>query len=175
MDNLNIIHAEGVIPWFHDLNVGLIMAAEEIETMRSALETCLRLRFCRISGCSAMFLVCKSCDRGQRYCSPQCRHLGRLQQRREANSRYQRTERGRVAHLHRQRIYRRKRFPVSVTDHGSRYILQPSGKIHPAPPQCVVCLRRSHWIDPFDQVSPRLWKRLTRRRTGECSKNFSSS
>jgi hypothetical protein len=172
MDTPNIIHAEGVSPWFPDLNARLIMAGEGIEIMRFAPENCLRLRFCHISGCRAMFFVCKSCDRGQRYCSPQCRQLGRLQQRREANSRYQRTERGRVAHLRRQRIYRQKRFTPSVTDQGSLYVAQTSSRVHPIPSRCAICQKESHWLDPFDQISPRLWKRVTRGWGGQSSKKY---
>jgi hypothetical protein len=30
----------------------------------------LRLRFCARTACRAAFTICVSCDRGQRYCSP---------------------------------------------------------------------------------------------------------
>ena len=33
----------------------------------------LRLRICRNSGCLSMFWICSCCDRGQRYCSAECR------------------------------------------------------------------------------------------------------
>src|SRR5215510_5158817 len=32
-----------------------------------------RQRFCLASGCGAMFFICPHCDRGQRYCSDNCR------------------------------------------------------------------------------------------------------
>jgi hypothetical protein len=138
--------------------------------MRSAPDKCLHIRFCRASDCGAMFFVCKRCDRGQRYCSPNCRQLVRRQQLRVANSRYQRTERGRLAHLRRQRIFRQKRSAESVTDQGTPVVIQASCKLPPVSPRCVVCLFRTDWIDPFDQLYSRRWRKFTRRQTGARSK-----
>lgn len=161
-----------MIPCLPDLTVGLIMAAEGTEIMRSAPEICLRLRFCLVPECRAMFFVCKRCDRGQRYCSPQCRKAGRCQQRREANSRYQRTERGLLAHLLRQRIYRQKRSTTTVTDQGSLSLAQTGPKLHPIPSRYAICQKERHWIDPFDQISPRLWKRVTKGWGGQSPTNY---
>jgi len=42
----------------------------------------LRLRFCAHAACRAAFTICVSCDRGQRYCSPDRRLEVRRRQRR---------------------------------------------------------------------------------------------
>ena len=57
-------------------------------------EVILRQRVCRGSGCQAVFWICQHCDRGQCYCSPACRSQARLQQRRSANCRHQRSPEG---------------------------------------------------------------------------------
>ena len=106
-------------------------------------------------GCGALFWVCSHCDRGQCYCSQACREEARRQQRRAANRRYQRTEPGRQAHLLPQRAYRHRQSQSCVTDHGSRSITATSVVIPPGPPRCVICGRRSHWIDPFHRFRPR--------------------
>ena len=59
------------------------------------------------------------CDRGQRYCSVACRPQARLQQRRCANCRHQRSPEGRLDHRDRQREYRRA--PGASARDGSRF------------------------------------------------------
>ncbi len=83
-----------------------------------AAEVILRPRVCR---CGTTFYICRSCDRGQRYCSEHCGQKARREQRREANRRYQQSLEGRLDHRDRQRVYRqRRRSPEeSVTDQGS--------------------------------------------------------
>ena len=66
-----------------------------------------------------MFFLCSSCDRGQRYCSFECRRLARLRQHRAANRRYQQSPEGRLDHRDRQQQYRQRRCRASVTDQGS--------------------------------------------------------
>ena len=143
-----------------------------IEMITSMPENSLRLRFCRASDCGALFFVCKHCDRGQRYCSQRCRQEVRRQQRRAANSRYQRTERGRLAHLRRQRTYRQKCSEALVTDHGSHGTASTALKLHSDPPRCMVCQQENHWISPFDEISPRRWRLLTRIWGGASPKNY---
>ncbi|MDA2924032.1 hypothetical protein MYX65_05145 [Acidobacteria bacterium AH-259-L09] len=77
-----------------------------------------RQRFCRAQGCGALFWICRSCDRGHRYCSPPCREKARRQQRREANRRHQQSPEGRLDHRDRQRAYRHRRTRARVTDQG---------------------------------------------------------
>lgn len=86
-------------------------------------EAILRQRVCRGRECHAVFWICQHCDRGQCYCSPACRAQARLEQRRRANCRHQRSPEGRLDHRDRQREYRRRRAqraaPARVTDQGS--------------------------------------------------------
>jgi len=58
--------------------------------------------------CGATFGVCRSCFRGQRYCSDSCRTQARAEQRRESNRRHQRSPEGRDNHRDRQRDYRKR-------------------------------------------------------------------
>jgi len=142
--------------------------------MLSTHENCLRMRFCLASDCGALFFVHKHCDRGQRYCSVRCRQESRRQQRRAANSRYQRTEPGRFAHLRRQRIYRQKCFRPSVTDQGCHIPAPPAPKCNPVPHRCIVCQQVSRWIDPFDDISPRKWRQLIRLWVGTSPEKYVS-
>lgn len=69
-------------------------------------ELVLRLRACVL--CHALFFICRSCDRGQRYCSVWCRFWAWREQRRQANRRHQRSRDGRADHRDRQRAYRKR-------------------------------------------------------------------
>ncbi len=53
-------------------------------------------RLFRCDDCDRSASICRSCDRGQRYCSRDCARQARLKAHREANRRYQATARGRV-------------------------------------------------------------------------------
>jgi hypothetical protein len=117
----------------------------------------LRQRQCRGEWCGAVFYVCRSCDRGQRYCSEQCREKSRREQRRAANRRHQRSDEGRLDHRDRQREYR-LRLVGRVTDQGSggeacsptlrsltEWPFEPvAGAVF-----CRLCGRRGTLIDPF--------------------------
>lgn len=83
-----------------------------------AADLIFRQRLCR---CGTTFYICRSCDRGHRYCSERCRLKARRQQRREANRRHQQSFEGRLDHRDRQRLYRQRllRRKISVTDQGS--------------------------------------------------------
>jgi hypothetical protein len=76
----------------------------------------LRLRICGHAACRAVFTICVSCDRGQRYCSPECRSEVRRRQRHDANCRYQQSELGRDSHRRCQQHYRERTSQPSVTD-----------------------------------------------------------
>src|SRR5262244_2771411 len=83
-----------------------------------AAEVILRQRVCR---CGTPFYICRSCDRGQRYCSEHCRQKARREQRREANRRHQQSLEGRLDHRDRQQQQYRERLRLGgVTDQGSR-------------------------------------------------------
>jgi hypothetical protein len=72
----------------------------------NAAEPVFRLRLCVL--CHALFVICRSCDRGQRYCNARCRLCGWWEQRRQANRRHQRSAEGRADHRDRQRGYRKR-------------------------------------------------------------------
>lgn len=72
----------------------------------AAVGVILRLRVCL--HCLVLFFICRSCDRGQRYCSAACSASALREQRRQANRRHQQTDAGRQDHRDRQRIYRRR-------------------------------------------------------------------
>ena len=126
-----------------------VMVDERHTEMPSpASESPLRPRFCGGPGCGALFFVCSSCDRGQRYCSQGCRTAARRLQRRAASSRYQRTEAGRQAHRVRQRSYRQRHCRPRVTHQGTVPVTRTDIKTS-EPPRCSVCDCPSRWIDPF--------------------------
>lgn len=85
----------------------------------------LRERHCHRSACQKLFYLCPSCDRGQRYCSPQCRAEARRRQHRAASARYQSSPEGRRSHREWQNAYRqrcRARSPARlVTDPSSTF------------------------------------------------------
>ena len=106
--------------------------------MPAGSQTLFRQCFCRALECRALFFICSYCDRGQVYCSNSCRQPARLEQRRQANRRYQQTLRGRVAHSRRQLAYRLRRARASyrlskniVTHHSSqtRLLVRPSRRV----------------------------------------------
>ena len=59
--------------------------------------------------CRVQVILCSRCDRGNRYCGRQCRHLAREQARRDTAQRYQCSWRGRIAHAQRSRRWRQRR------------------------------------------------------------------
>jgi hypothetical protein len=80
----------------------------------------LRQAVCGWSACRMVFHICRSCDRGQRYCSDTCQQQARQRQRREAKRRHQQSPEGRQDHRDHQRAYRfRNRLKKSVSDQGS--------------------------------------------------------
>jgi hypothetical protein len=133
-------------------------------------EVVLRQRPCL--GCQALFLICEHCDRGHRYCSLECRHQARLQQRRRANRRHQQSPEGRLDHRDRQRQYRERCGQARVTDQGSLSIVCPAlstcgeknrsgGGLLPRWPEsqswglwlrCRICGRVGRLVDSFPRI-----------------------
>lgn len=74
-----------------------------------------RLYLC--ARCRAQVVICKPCDRGQRFCTRECARATRREQVREAGRHYQDSRRGRLAHALRQARYRERR--QKVTHRGS--------------------------------------------------------
>jgi hypothetical protein len=134
--------------------------------MKNSTEVILRPRPCL--SCGRIFSICRSCERGQRYCGVPCRRRARLRQRRAANRRHQQSPEGRLDHRDRQRSYR-ARLRVGVTDHRRRpaagcvrvrlgpastpwWALEPGSRspIDVFPVSCARCGRSSRRFDPFD-------------------------
>jgi len=125
--------------------------------MTTGEEVLLRQRQCRAERCGAVFYLCRSCDRGQRYCSERCRGKSRREQRRAANRRHQRSDEGRLDHRDRQREYR-LRLVERVTDQGSggevysstlRRLTEWSFEAGVGEVFCRRCGRRGTLVDPF--------------------------
>jgi len=136
--------------------------------------TVFRQRVCQFPPCSAVFYLCRHCDRGQRYCSSRCREKSRRLQRREANRRYEQSlgDGGRLDHRQRQREYR-QRLKARVTDQSSlpsspcvNLTVRPTPARVEAPAVvefrpssreairagwvvCQICGRQGRWINPF--------------------------
>ena len=68
--------------------------------------------------CKKQVLICRLCDRGQRYCSPDCSNTARTQAQKAASHRYQQSRLGRSNHARRMRHYRRRK--QIVTHQGSQ-------------------------------------------------------
>ena len=85
----------------------------------------LREHRCQRSDCQKLFYLCRSCFRGQRYCSTECGTYARRLQHRAASARYQRSPDGRRSHCEWQNAYRQRRrasrssSPTLVTDSSS--------------------------------------------------------
>jgi hypothetical protein len=121
-----------------------------------------------------MFFICRSCYRGQAYCSAACRQKTRREQLREGNRRYQQTIEARLDHRDRQRDYRQRRLS-GVTDQSSavgcswgrlsRALVKPESKSPTAEKPddlsqrtwrerfrrifCIICGRWGRFIDIF--------------------------
>lgn len=129
-----------------------------------------RLRICRGPNCGITFAICRSCDRGQRYCSRPCRTTARRAQHRAANRRYQQSPEGKLDHRDRMRRWRRRRTQTRVTDPGSRAtagggsiaaraVTVPVVADRPSPQTmpdrrmrllcCIICRRAGRFVDPF--------------------------
>jgi hypothetical protein len=118
----------------------------------------LRPRRCCDPNCNAMFAVCPSCDRGQRYCSDACRKRMRQRQLAEAGRRYQATTEGKQAHCRRQQAYRQRLSQVDVTHQGPVSITTPQPTAGGCLTQCAVCGQSNRWLNPF------YWLPVRRRR-----------
>ena len=75
-----------------------------------------RLYLC--ARCRTQVLICRRCDRGQRYCNRGCAQEARRQRQREAAARYASSHRGRLCHAARAQRYR-ARCRNKVTHQGS--------------------------------------------------------
>jgi len=127
-----------------------VAGADKHRRRRSSSSSDLRPRVCR-----ALFTICISCDRGQRYCSPECRSEVRRRQRHDANCRYQQSDLERDSHRRCQQRYRERVSQPPVTDQGILPITSPAPPQRTTVCQCAICGRHSLWIDPFPSVPRR--------------------
>lgn len=120
------------------------------------MEEPARLFYC--GRCQAMVRICRGCDRGQIYCSPDCAGQARRHAQREAGRRYQQSRAGRFAHAARSRAWRARQQNVTHqgsdppaadvvlataplrAESGHRRTLAIAGK--PAPEMCCRCGQR---------------------------------
>ena len=80
------------------------------------MSTSSRLYHC--CRCHAQVIICSNCDRGQRYCSGECRHVARSESLKRAGIKYQATRSGRFNNAARQKRHRAQN-KQKVTHHGS--------------------------------------------------------
>ena len=80
------------------------------------MQSTARLFHC--ARCRRQVLICRHCDRGNRYCGKRCSQAARRESVRAAGKRFQRSRRGRFAHAQRQHRYRQRR-RQKVTHQGS--------------------------------------------------------
>lgn len=128
----------------------------------------LRPRQCFESKCNAMFAVCASCDRGQRYCSELCRSRQRRDQVRAAGKRYQSSEAGKRVHCRRQQAYRARHGQVSVTHQAMAPITAPPIHERRSLAECTICGQG----EPLDQSLLPARSASTAQATGGKGPNF---
>jgi len=119
----------------------------------------LRPRQCCEPRCGAMFAVCASCDRGQRYCSELCRSRQRRNQVRAAGKRYQASEAGKRAHCRRQQVYRERRGEASVTHQAMAPVTGPPTPEGRSLAHCAICGQLNRWTNPYYRPVPRRGRR----------------
>lgn len=130
--------------------------------MCETVDIVYRQRFCGRPGCGEVFYICRSCDRGHRYCNDSCREKARRLQRRQANRKHQQSLEGRLDHRDRQRRWRELQLR-RVTDQGREPVevsaTIPSLRISRADDSrqieecglivCIVCRRSGSYIETF--------------------------
>ena len=113
--------------------------------------------------CGSVFVVCQSCYTGHRYCSIECRKLGRRSSLNRTSAYYQKSSFGRINHRERQKRYRKNRaLQKSVTHQTSVFpssdVRKPSLRRPPnrrKRPQrqqvsnCLICGQRIDWFFNF--------------------------
>ncbi len=133
-----------------------------------AIKTVVLLRFfCRNRSCGMPFFICKSCYRGQCYCSPTCCEQTRRENQREYNRNYEKGFNARKLHAARQQKYRLRQATAKIvteqgfihrSNSGSLGVrgIQASGSMAHSMKtkidsvryaKCCICGRRGRWMD----------------------------
>jgi hypothetical protein len=133
----------------------------------------LDARWFQCALCGTLVGICRACDRGHKYCSPECRREVRLAAQREASQCYQSTEVGRAKHAERSARYRRRQQQERTTEGGvtQQGLVFPGRdcRLSPAPECCVECcvaLRDRHRAAARRARSRRSGRFDARHRTG---------
>jgi hypothetical protein len=69
---------------------------------------CRSARLYQCARCHRQVLICSHCDRGNIYCAGDCSDLSRKEKRKEAQKRYEKTDKGKKAKAKRQQRYRQR-------------------------------------------------------------------
>jgi hypothetical protein len=104
-----------------DLRAKSMSSRDQSCTSDCASNSSARLFLC--NHCRQQVIICRRCDRGQLYCSPDCALEVRRRNQHDARRRYQATDRGRRMHADRSRKYRAR--GSRVTDQGPTFSPQP--------------------------------------------------
>lgn len=91
------------------LNVQRSWRRRSMVSISYSSELPFRQIFCHASQCRRLFFICSHCYRNHRYCSPDCRELSSIEQRRAARRRHRQSPEGRDDGRDRQRAYRRRK------------------------------------------------------------------
>lgn len=79
---------------------------ESVEPIKTDLDPAVEFSCNR---CSKLVRVCRSCWRNDQYCSELCAHEASVERKRRNQSKYSKTEGGRLSQAKRQRTYRAKK------------------------------------------------------------------
>jgi hypothetical protein len=124
-----------------------------------------KLRPVRCKRCDRLFYLCRSCDRGQSYCSDACRKASRQRTVRRARRKYARSEKGKRNNRERQRRFRKRKslklrsLNKGVTDPSSQGVLAVVSFRHRA----VGIASRKESVSGVRDVY-RIWQKRRRRR-----------
>jgi Na+-translocating ferredoxin:NAD+ oxidoreductase RnfC subunit len=131
-----------------------VLGARSTSMHEDSAETS-RLFYC--ARCGSLVRLCRSCNRGQRYCSKACSQAARIELLRETRRRYQQTARGRELHAARQQAYRRRRTstrPVARSETGHTVRRAVPDGIRPV---CARCGRRTSEFVLFATMIRHAW------------------
>jgi hypothetical protein len=107
-----------------------------------------RLTTCAFRSCSRLFAVCGGCDRGRRFCSPQCSSSARRSSLQRAGRQYQATDRGRSLHAARQARYRDRLRTVTHQSRDSDQKKASNGEKRPLPQRGTAAARPELCLPP---------------------------
>jgi hypothetical protein len=138
-------------------------------------------RFFLCARCQCQSRVCRSCDRGQMYCSRDCSQQSRRENQRKARARHQASDRGRAMQAARNRQYRQRH--RRMTDHDPSLLPMISNQailsVAATDTQSAThaarqrrgnaCLRCANPVSEFVRLGPpRPTRRATIRRRSRC-------